>query len=104
MTDVPRSDANTEASENFVIPAELMGKIPLPLGLPSSYGVVSRAVELFNQATGSKIDPISVAEDLAKKGHMINFIPERKVEIRPTQAGLILDPKQILQVLSDDRL
>ena len=97
MTDVPDS-------ESIVIPAELMGKIPLPLGLPSSYRVVSGAVEQFNQATGTKIDPISVAEALVKKGYMINFIPERRVEIQPTEAGLILDTKQILQVLSDDRL
>ena len=104
MTDISSSDGNAQVPENIVIPAELMGKIPLPLGLPSSYRVVSSAVEQFNQATGSEIDPISVAEALVKKGYMINFIPERRVEIQPTEVGLILDTKQVLQVLKDDRL
>src|SRR3989344_5228822 len=97
ITDVPDS-------ESIVIPAELMGKIPLPLGLPSSYRVVSGAVEQFNQAAGTKTVAISVAEVLVKKGYIISFTPERRVKLQPTEAGLILDPKQILQALKDDRL
>jgi hypothetical protein len=98
------TDAVGSASSPVEIPAELMGKIALSLGAPNNYVIVRGAVERFNKATGSTIDPITVAEVFVKKGFNIISIPERKVAIQPTPEGLVLDVKQILQILIEDRL
>ncbi len=75
----------------------------LSLTGPSPYFVVSRAVEQFNETSETKLDPISVADALVAKGYKINFIPKRKIDIAPTEHGLILDVAQIRQILEDDR-
>src|SRR4051812_2337121 len=97
MTDIPNA-------ETTAIPAKLMGTMPLSITTPNGYSMVKNAVERFNAANGGDIDPILIADELVKKGYNIAFIPERKVEIQPTDDGLILDAKQILQIVKDDRI
>lgn len=100
MIDIPNSNASTD----FVIPADLMGEMALSLSNPNSYVLVRSAVERFNKTNKSNIDPILIAEVLVKKGYSIVSIPERKVEIQPTPEGLVLDAKQVERILDEDRL
>lgn len=104
--EVPSGKSVGEAASgvNVEIPPELMGRMSLSLSTPNNFIFVRNAVNKFNQGAGTAIDPIDIANALTQKGYNIVAIPERKVDITPTPEGLILDKKQVLQILTENRL